>query len=107
MGSTAGYLGIFLCWRMRRALRARQLPLVEICVFGLGLLQNGNVRVRIFPESKEILIGGFCPGLITRKHVSPAELDVCQSTNGIADNNTSVIENFLEFPGGVGALMCG
>src|SRR5215470_11238752 len=38
---------------------------LQLAVFGSSLLQNGNVPVRIFPESQEILIGGFCFGLIT------------------------------------------
>jgi hypothetical protein len=42
------------------------LLLVEIHVFRLGLHQNANVRVSIFPERKEILIGGFRLALITR-----------------------------------------
>jgi len=83
------------------------MPLVEIRVFGLGLLQNGNVRVRIFPERKEILIGGFRFDLITLQCVSPAELQVCQSANRIANNESSMIENLLEFRSGLDALMRG
>lgn len=41
-------------------------PLYEIRVFGLSLLEDGNVRVRIFPERKEILIGRSGFGLIAR-----------------------------------------
>ena len=43
----------------------REPDLVEIRVFGLSPFQNGNVRVRIFPERQEILVGGFRFGLIT------------------------------------------
>ena len=79
---------------------------MEIGVFGPGLLQNRNVRVRIFPERKEILIGGFRFGLIARQRVGPAELHVCKCANGIAEHDTPMIENFLEFRNGLDALMC-
>ena len=39
---------------------------LQLRVFGSSLLQNRNVPVRIFPESQEVLIGGFCFGLVTR-----------------------------------------
>jgi hypothetical protein len=57
---------------MGRALKRE--ALVEIRVFGFGLFQNGNVRAHIFPERKEILIGGFRFGLITRQCISSVQL---------------------------------
>ena len=80
--------------------------LLQLCVLRLGLLQNRNVRVCIFPERKEILIGGFRLGLVTRQCLSPAESHVRESANRIADHDPAVIENFLEFRSGLGALMC-
>ena len=32
--------------------------LFQLCVFRLGFLQHGNIRVGVFPEREEILIGG-------------------------------------------------
>ena len=32
--------------------------LFQLCVFRLGLLQDGNIRVGVFPEREEILVGG-------------------------------------------------
>jgi len=88
--STAGHLGIF-CRDRRRALKSETNALVEIRVLGLGLLQNGNVRIRIFPEREEILIGGFRFGLITRQCVSPTQLQMRQYADGIADHGAAVI----------------
>jgi hypothetical protein len=34
------------------------LELLYLCVFRLGLLQDGDVGVGVFPEREEILIGG-------------------------------------------------
>ena len=31
---------------------------VEIRIFHVSLLENGNVRVRIFPQRKKVVIGG-------------------------------------------------
>ncbi len=56
----------FFCADIKKGLKSEAMPLVEIRVFGFGLLQNGDVRVRIFPERKEILIGGIRLGLITQ-----------------------------------------
>lgn len=37
--------------------------LLQFGISGFGLLQDGNVGVSVFPESKEIFIGGagLCP----------------------------------------------
>jgi hypothetical protein len=40
-----------------RSFPTRQL--LQFCALGLGLLQNGDIAVGIFPEGKEILVGGF------------------------------------------------
>src|SRR5215472_17027265 len=81
--------------------------LLQSCILGFGLPQNGDVPVGVFPECKEILIGCFRFSLITGQRVCAAELHVCQSTNGIADHAASMIENLLEFRSGLGSMMCG
>ena len=83
------------------------MPLVEICIFCSGLFEDGDLGVGVFPERKEILIGRFRFGLITPKCVSSTQLQVRHCADGIADYDPAVIENFLEFPGGFGALVCG
>src|SRR5258708_33304093 len=57
--SRAGKLGhSMLCPTRRRppSLRA----LVECGVFGVGLFQNGNVRICILPQCEKVLVGGAC-----------------------------------------------
>ena len=39
---------------------------LQLGVFRLGLLEDRNVRVSVFPEGEEILVGGLCLGLISR-----------------------------------------
>jgi hypothetical protein len=39
---------------------------LQPCVLRLGLSEDGDVGVSVFPERKEILVGGSCFGLISR-----------------------------------------
>src|SRR5580700_3197506 len=81
--------------------------LLQICVLRLGLLQDGDVGVSVFPERKEILVGGSCFASISRECVGSAQLQVRQCADGIAEHDPSVVDNFLEFPCGFRPLMCG
>src|SRR6516164_1028504 len=36
------------------------IELLQLCILGFGLLEDGNVGVCILPQRKEILIGVFC-----------------------------------------------
>src|ERR1017187_844373 len=76
-------------------------------VFRFSLDEDRDVGVGVFPEAEEILVGGLCLGLIARHSERSAQLQVRQRADGIADYNAAVIENFLEFRGGFGALVCG
>src|SRR5271166_5056582 len=40
--------------------------LLQLRIFSLRLLQDGNVRVRVLPEGEEILVSGSCFGFISR-----------------------------------------
>jgi hypothetical protein len=48
--------------------------LVQLGVFRLGLLENRDVGVGVFPKSEEILVGCLCLGLISRQGVRSAQL---------------------------------
>jgi hypothetical protein len=47
-------------------------------VLRLGLLQDGDVGVGIFPERKEILVGGAGLRVVSRQNVRSADLQVRQ-----------------------------
>jgi hypothetical protein len=34
------------------------LELVQLCILRLGFVQDGDVRVGVFPEGKEVVVGG-------------------------------------------------
>jgi hypothetical protein len=46
--------------------------LLQLGVFSLGLFENWDVGVGVFPQSKEILIGGLGFGFIARQSVGSA-----------------------------------
>ncbi len=77
--------------------------LLQLGVFRLGLFEDRDVRVGVFPKGEEILVGTLCFGLISRQDESSAQLQARQCAYGVADNDPAVIENFLEFRGGFGA----
>jgi hypothetical protein len=57
--------------------------------------------------SVSFLVGSLRLGRVSRQCERSAELQVRQRAYGIADHDPAVIENFLEFPGGFGALVFG
>jgi len=52
----------------------------QVPVLGLGLLQNGNVGVGVFPEGEEILIRGTSLGSVAGENVCPGEADMGERT---------------------------
>src|SRR5208282_2379743 len=45
-----------------RSKRLIALPVVQLRVLCLGLFENGNIRVGVFPEREEVLIGSASSG---------------------------------------------
>ena len=70
--------------------------LFQLRVFRFRSDEDGNIRVRVFPEHEEILIGrlGFCGvalyGIGTRK------LQMRQRADGFVEHNSTVVKDFLE-----------
>ena len=75
-------------------------------VFRLGLFEDGDVRVGIFPEGEEILIGVFGLGRVARDNVRSAQLQVRQGAYRIGENDAAVIQDFLKFRRGLLAASC-
>ena len=80
---------------------------LQLGVFRLGLLEDRDVWVGVFPKSQEILIGSLGLGLIFRQSQRSAQLHVRQCAYGIADHNPAMTQNLLEFRGGCGSLAQG
>jgi hypothetical protein len=79
--------------------------LLQRRVLRLGLLQNGNVGIGVFPESEEILVGSPCLSSVSRQQVRPRQFQVRECTDGFVHNETGMIENLLELSGSSGALV--
>src|SRR5215469_2361127 len=89
--------------------RNSAMRLLQFRVLGLGLLQDGDVGVGVFPQCEEILIGGegasvggvgicalrsFClHGVGTR------QAQMCQCSRSAVPDDTVVVEQLLELGG--------
>src|SRR4051812_19983455 len=80
--------------------------LLQPGVFRAGLLEDGDVGVGVLPERQKILVGDLGLGGIAGRHERPAELQVGQRADRIADYDPAVIENPLEFRGCFVGSMC-
>ncbi len=56
--------------------------LFQLCVFGLGGDEDGNVKVTVFPEREEILIGRLGSCGIALQGIGPANLEMSKCTDG-------------------------
>jgi hypothetical protein len=50
--------------------------LLQPCVLRLGLLQDGDVGVSVFPEGEEVLVHNFRLRSVTYQRVGASELDM-------------------------------
>ena len=78
----------------------------KLRVFCPGLFEDGDVRVGIFPEGKEILIGVFGLGHVARGNVCSAQLQVRQGAYRIGENDAAMIQDLLEFRRRLSATSC-
>jgi hypothetical protein len=78
---------------------------VQLRVFCFGLLQEGDVRVGVFPERGEVLVGALGFALVSRQNVGPAQFQVRQCADGLTPDDAGVIENLLKLSGSCGALL--
>jgi hypothetical protein len=79
--------------------------LLQPCIFVLGLLQDGDVRVSVFPESKEILKRGASFYGIALQYIGTGEAEMGQRADGFVQHNPAMVENFLELGCGWSALL--
>src|SRR4029077_831607 len=79
--------------------------LLQLCVFGLGGDENGNVRVGVFPEGEKILIGGVGFYGVALDGIGSADLEMCECADGFIGHDPAMSENFLELRSGFGCVM--
>ena len=81
--------------------------LFQLRVLRLRSDENGNVRVGVFPEREEILIGRLGFGGVALHGIGSADLEMRECTDGFVEHNSAMVEDFLELGGGFAALMRG
>src|SRR6266853_5012061 len=81
--------------------------LLQSGVLRFGLLKDGDVRVGVFPECEEIMIGGTGLGRVALHRVGASQLDMGQSANGFVKYNPAMVEDLLKFCCRFFALMSG
>ena len=80
-------------------------PLLQLRVLGLGLLQDGDVGVGVFPESEEFLIGRFRFRRIARHGIGATDLKMRQRSGHKVSHDAPVIQQLLELGGCRGAVV--
>jgi len=79
--------------------------LLQLRVLGLGLFQNGDVGVGVFPEREEVLISRLCFDRAALHRVGATELEMSEYANGRVPDNTGMVWNFLKLIRGFAAPM--
>src|SRR6266852_3226459 len=77
---------------------------LQLRIFCFGLLKDGDVRVGIFPQREEVLIGGAGPGRIAFESVRTAEVEVGESTKGKIYDDPPMVNELLKFSRCLSAL---
>src|SRR5215469_15508887 len=91
---------------MRARFEMSSLPhSLQLGVFDFGLLQDGNVGVRVFPEREKIAVGSAGIGGVALDSVGASEAEMRQRPDGFVKRNSAMVEDFLELSGRLAALM--
>src|ERR1019366_10773936 len=73
----------------------------------LGIFQNGDVGVSVFPEREKVLICSLCLCCVALQGVGATKLQTRESANRSVQYDSAMVENFLELSRGFFALMGG
>ena len=81
--------------------------LLQLGVFRLGFLQNGDVGIGVFPQREEILIRGAGFDGVALHGIRSSDLKMGECADGFVDYDSTMVEDFLELGGGFAALLGG
>jgi hypothetical protein len=79
--------------------------LLHLLVLGFGFLQDGDVGIGVFPEGEEVLIGGTALGSVALESVGTGETEMRECPQREIQDDTAMIEEFLELGSGCGAVV--
>ena len=71
--------------------------LLQLCVLCFGLLQDRNIRISVFPEREEILVGGTGLGDVTLYGISARQSEAGQCSPGKVSYESPVVDKLLIF----------
>ena len=74
--------------------------LLQLRVFGFGVLQDGEVGIGVFPQRKEVLVGAAALGRNSRERIGPAQSEMSKRHQWIAGRKISQGQNPLKFLSG-------
>ncbi len=81
--------------------------LMKLRVLRLRGNQDGDVRVGVFPECEEILIGSLGFDGVALHSIGSADLEMRECSDGSVEHNSAMVEDFLKLSGGFSALIGG
>ena len=79
--------------------------LLQLRVLRLGSDEDGNVRVGVFPQREEILIGRFV--CVALHGIGSADLEMREWAVERVKHNSAMVKDFLRFGGGFASSMSG
>jgi hypothetical protein len=71
------------------------------------LLEDGDIGISVFPKGQEFTVGGAGFDCVSLHRVGATELEMRQCAYRVAEQDPTVIENFLELDSGFLTLLCG
>jgi hypothetical protein len=78
---------------------------VQFGVFGFGLLEDGNIRIDVFPEGQEFLIRLAGLGGIALQDGRASQTQIGENADGLVLYDTGIIDDLLKL--GAGGGICG
>ena len=79
--------------------------LLELCVFRLGSLQDGDFGIGVFPKSQKVLVGGAGLACVALERSGPRYAKMCQRAQREIEHNPGMLHHLLELRGRFFALV--
>src|ERR1700687_2908773 len=80
---------------------------LQLSVLRLGLLEDGDVGVGVFPEGEEVLVRSFRFGGFALHEFGASETKMRECPDGFVYYNSAMVENFLKLSSGFAPMMSG
>ena len=78
---------------------------MQLRVLRLGLLQDGDVGVGVFPEGEEVLVSGFGFGGVALQGIGSSKLEMGECAEWEVQHKAAMVEELLELSRCSGAVV--